>query len=79
MPDKTVDFVVRCGTLVSAALALIIIAVPVFGALFVSNFQIPKVIENWGGVIVGFYFGSFLSLVADMIRKRSESSSSSSH
>ena len=33
--------------------------------IFRSGFTIPDVLQNWGGLIIGFYFGSFITLLKD--------------
>lgn len=33
--------------------------------LAVLKIDIPEVLSNWGGIILGFYFGQFVSLVKD--------------
>jgi hypothetical protein len=67
------DFVLVFSTVISGLLALIIIGVPVLAPLFLPSYQIPESIANWGGVIVGFYFGSFLSLINDIMKRKDSS------
>lgn len=45
-----------------------LIAVIVIGGVIVLSFvgkPIPDQLSNWGGIILGFYFGQFVSLVKD--------------
>jgi len=45
-----------------------VIAVAVIGAviaLALTNNRIPSELSNWGGIILGFYFGQFINLVKD--------------
>jgi hypothetical protein len=34
---------------------------------FVQDVKIPDVLSNWGGIILGFYFGQFVNLVKDFM------------
>ena len=40
--------------------------------IFKSGFDIPVTLQNWGGLIIGFYFGSFVSLLKDWSRESVE-------
>ena len=46
-----------------------IIAVTVIGAVveiaIFTDRKIPSELSNWGGIILGFYFGQFINLVKD--------------
>lgn len=64
---EPVSFILRVGTIISGVLAIVIICVPIIAPLFVSDYKIPASIENWGGVIIGFYFGSFISQVGNFL------------
>jgi hypothetical protein len=47
-----------------------LIAVAVIGsviALAILGKDIPDQLSNWGGIILGFYFGQFINLVKDYI------------
>ena len=48
-----------------------LIAMAIIGAAIVhphiSVDTTPSILENWGGVIVGFYFGTFVTLLKDWI------------
>lgn len=70
MSKAAITFIVIFGTIVSGLLALIIIAVPFLAPMFKSNYAIPSVVENWGGVIIGFYFGSFFTMVSDLLKNK---------
>ncbi|WP_371426147.1 hypothetical protein [Tardiphaga sp.] len=70
--DQLVFRLVYIGFLVSGAIALLVIGGVIFIALLsVSrgvDMKIPDVLANWGGVIVGFYFGAFVTLIKDYIK-----------
>lgn len=65
--SKSVNFILIFGSVISGILALVIICVPIVAPLFLSSYAIPETIENWGGVIIGFYFGSFITQVGNII------------
>ena len=50
-------------SLIAGIISLIVILGVVVMAF--SGKVIPEVLSNWGGIILGFYFGSFLSFVKD--------------
>lgn len=64
---KPIGFILKFGTVISGILALVIICVPIIAPLFMLNYKIPDTLENWGGVIIGFYFGSFISQVGNFL------------
>jgi uncharacterized membrane protein AbrB (regulator of aidB expression) len=63
---------VYVGFLISGAIALLVIG----GVIVISflsvyrgiDIKVPEVLSNWGGVIVGFYFGAFITLIKDYIK-----------
>jgi hypothetical protein len=50
--------------LIAGIISLIVVISVVVIAL-TNNSEIPEVLKNWGGIILGFYFGQFISLVKD--------------
>lgn len=50
---------------ISGLIALIVIISVVILALL--DKPIPPELSNWGGIILGFYFGQFISLVRDYL------------
>jgi hypothetical protein len=58
-----IAIVIGVGTIISAVIALAIIVSVVLLSLYKQ--PVPPVLENWGGIILGFYFGQFLSIVKD--------------
>lgn len=69
LDQKTKRFVVYVTVIVSSLIALIIIATVAFMPVFRQGYDIPETLQNWGGLIIGFYFGSFLSLLKDWSRE----------
>lgn len=59
-------YVVYVTVAVASLIALIVI-VTVAVIPFVTDKAIPGVLENWGGLIIGFYFGSFVGLLKEWL------------
>lgn len=59
--------VVYVGTMVSGLIALSVILTACYLTIFEQSAQTPKIISDWGGIIVGFYFGSFVGLTKDLL------------
>ena len=57
------DFVVIMSVSVASVIALAVIVSTVILPFF--NISAPKELKNWGGLIIGFYFGSFVGLLKD--------------
>lgn len=69
---KTKRFVVYAAVIVSSIIALLVICVVALIPLFWPEYKIPETLQNWGGLIIGFYFGSFISLLKDWSRESVE-------
>ncbi|MFQ6552341.1 hypothetical protein AAD018_008350 [Aestuariibius insulae] len=65
LDQATKRFVVYAAVIVSSLIALCVIFVVALMPIFKSGFSIPDVLQNWGGLIIGFYFGSFITLLKD--------------
>jgi hypothetical protein len=63
---KATDLVFVMGMGCAAAISLMI----VFGAVFYPD--APKEVFQWGGTIVGFYFGTFFSFLKEYMMKKPE-------
>ena len=76
MDQTSVDRLVLWGFIVSGFIAILIvgsvIALAVIDAFLETVVEIPSVLENWGGVVVGFYFGTFVSLIKDYMRLKQD-------
>ena len=66
--ERSISFVLYYGTIISGVLALVIVVVPIVAPIWVNEYNVPDTVENWGGVVLGFYFGSFISQVASFVR-----------
>jgi uncharacterized integral membrane protein len=76
-----IDRLVQLGFIISGIIAIIIVmsvvSISVLQALYsAGEYKIPDVLANWGGVIVGFYFGTFVSLIKDYMRLEEKRSTS---
>lgn len=64
--------VVIIGSVVSGLIALVIICTTAYlsvNPLFIEGeIKIPEILGNWGGIILGFYFGTLFSLVKDWMQ-----------
>lgn len=69
LDQQTKRFVVYVTVIVSSLIALLIIVTVVFMPVFRQGYHIPETLQNWGGLIIGFYFGSFVSLLKDWSRE----------
>jgi len=58
-----IGIVIIIGWIVSGVIGGGIVFVTAYLAL--SGAEVPDVLSNWGGVIIGFYFGQFFSLIKD--------------
>ncbi|GAH45191.1 unnamed protein product, partial [marine sediment metagenome] len=56
-------------TIVASIISLVIVLSVAYFKIFLPSFAIPEVFTNWGGLIIGFYFGSFIGLVKDLLKK----------
>ncbi len=72
LDQNTKRFVVYASVIVSSLIALCVIFVVALMPIFKSGFNIPDTLKNWGGLIIGFYFGSFVSLLKDWSRESVE-------
>lgn len=70
--DSTLKIVILLGTIVSSIIALVVISSAAYIGITQRTGNLPKFIGDWGGLIIGFYFGSFVSLIKDwiMIQKK---------
>jgi hypothetical protein len=69
MRNRTIFFVSVIGTVLAGFIALTVIVGVVF--LSARDGNVPDVLKNWGGIIIGFFFGQFFSLVQSMIKPNS--------
>lgn len=69
LDQKTKRFVVYAAVVVSSLIALVVIFSVAILPLFFEGAPIPTVLQNWGGLIIGFYFGGFIGLLKDWSRE----------
>jgi hypothetical protein len=62
---KYVGSMITIVSSVSGFIALVIIGSVAY--ISIMGGTISPTLNNWGGIILGFYFGSFLSLVKDFM------------
>lgn len=63
--SKVMSYVIILGSTISGVIALVVILAAVALPLFRDNAQLPEFLQQWGGLIIGFYFGSFVTLLKD--------------
>jgi hypothetical protein len=68
--NSAITRIVVLGSLVATALGILIPITAVVMSVYGKN--VPDVISNWGGVIVGFYFGTFASILKDYMSHNME-------
>lgn len=64
-------FVVVVIIVVSSMIALFTIGAAILHP-YISTDTTPTILENWGGLIIGFYFGTFVGLLKDWLGTRRE-------
>lgn len=72
LEQGTKKFVIYVSVIVASLIALCVIFVVALMPIFMTGFSIPDTLKNWGGLIIGFYFGSFISLLKDWSRESVE-------
>lgn len=72
--DFAVSFILICATLTSSVIAVVVIAVPLLAPLSEKPYNIPPEVKDWGGIIIGFYFGSFVTFAANVWKTRQRES-----
>jgi hypothetical protein len=51
--------------IISIIVVVSVVVIAVVQIIFGLDSKIPDVLSNWGGIILGFYFGQFINLVKD--------------
>src|SRR5262245_22153287 len=62
---KPIDWIFLIGTVTAGLIGLTVIAGAVFGTT-------PSEVLQWGGTIIGFFFGTFFTLMKDYLRMTQE-------
>lgn len=58
------------GIVVTGWLLLIVMSVGIVGStiyFWIAGRPVPETLENWGSMVLGFLFGTFISLLKDFI------------
>lgn len=66
---KMIETISLIAGLISVIVVVSVVAIAIIPT-FLPNVvrpEIPDVLSNWGGIILGFYFGQFINLVKDYI------------
>lgn len=66
---RSVQWYIGVSTLISSLIAFTIIFAAIVLPFVYKDVTPPKFIETWGGVIVGFYFGSFMTLLTKVVER----------
>lgn len=72
LDQATKRFVVYCTVCVASIIALTVIFVVALLPVLEPAYQVPETLQNWGGLIIGFYFGTFMTLLKDWSRESVE-------
>jgi hypothetical protein len=72
LDQKTKRFVIYVTVSVASIIALAVILVVTLLPLLFPTAKPPETLANWGGLIIGFYFGSFVTLLKDWSRESVE-------
>jgi hypothetical protein len=60
-------FIVITWAVVSSIIALMILGGTMYYKIVNETAPMPEVLKDWGGIILGFYFGSFTSFAKDAL------------
>ena len=69
--DKAHQLVIMIMVVVASTIALATIIAAILHP-YISTLKTPSILENWGGLIIGFYFGSFAGILKEWIGSRQE-------
>lgn len=62
---KLVRLIILSGWVLTLLLMISIVGAALY--LSIAGQEVPKMLEQWGGVALGFLFGSFSKIVADYV------------
>jgi hypothetical protein len=68
--DFIEKFIVISWVVVSSLIALMVLGGTMYYKIINTTAPMPEVLSNWGGIILGFYFGSFTSIAKDILSKK---------
>jgi hypothetical protein len=70
--DFAISFILISGAVTSSVIATVVIAVPLLVPMTSIPYNIPPEVKEWGGIIIGFYFGAFVTFAANVWKTRWE-------
>lgn len=62
-----IKWYILISTFISGLIAFVIIGSAIIFPIVNPQAPTPKFLESWGGIIVGFYFGSFLTMLTKVV------------
>jgi hypothetical protein len=63
----TIKIILIMGVVVSSLIALGTVGAAIFYSFYFPDKDIPDCLKSWGGVVIGFYFGSWIAFVKDIL------------
>lgn len=82
MSERARSWMVFMLIAISGLLAGCVIVLPLLMPWLIdaaNAYQVPDYIKEWGGIIIGFYFGASVNLIKDLIGARPSESASAQH
>ena len=55
------------SSIATTAIAFLIIIATLWLVVVEKNYDLPEALTNWGGVIIGFYFGQVFGLLRELM------------
>jgi len=68
-------FITSRGIIVTGWVALLLVGISIILAnvyLWVTGSMVPSALENWGSMVLGFLFGTFISLIKEFIQDETD-------
>jgi hypothetical protein len=63
LSSKPIGLMINIISVIAGTISLVVVVSVVIIAI--SGHIVPEVLSNWGGIILGFYFGQFITLMKD--------------
>lgn len=60
---SVIRIIIASGWLLTIIMSVVILGTSSY--LMFNGGELPKTLENWSSIIIGFYFGTFMSLLKD--------------
>lgn len=58
----SINIVFVFSSFISGILAFLVIGFPILSHFLDDTYKIPEVIQDWGGVVIGYYFGTMTTI-----------------